>query len=161
MKRLVVLLTCLLLVIGIAASANAGSGVLGLDYAPKSSSVLAYGSIALTNKIKVGCEYSGLLSDTGSFRADILYRATGSGRSALDVGAGVALTTPVTCYLVLQGTNYLTDEWFLHTAVAYKVTPAPTALSWSVGVGYDISDSIFARVAVADEAIALGVGFRF
>jgi opacity protein-like surface antigen len=161
MRKFVVLLTSLLLIIGVAAGASAQSGVMGLDYTPSTSSVVGYGSMALTDKIKVGVEYSGLLSGTGDFRADILYQATGSGRSSLDVGAGVALTTPISAFLVLQGTTYFTDQLVLHTSIAYKVTPAPTALSWSAGVGYDISESVFAKVSYSDGAIAVGVGFRF
>jgi len=134
---------------------------MGFDYTLSTSSVTAYGSMALTDKIKVGVEYSGLLSGTGDFRADVLYQATGSGQSSLDVGAGVAFTTPISGFLVLQGTNYFTEQLFLHTSIVYKITPAPTSLSWSAGVGYDFSDSMFAKVSYANGAIAVGMGFRF
>ncbi len=161
MKKFVVLVTSLLLIIGVAAGASAQSGVMGFDYTPSSSSVTAYGSMALTDKIKVGVEYSGLLSGSGDFRADVLYQVTGSGRSSLDVGAGVAFTTPISAFLVLQGANYLTDQLFLYTAIAYKVTPAPPSLSWSAGLGYDFSESMFARVSYGNGAISAGIGFRF
>lgn len=159
MKRLVVLLTSLILIAAAAAcaSASAAAGILGVDYSIERQEAYAYGSLALNDDFKVGAEYSG----NGEVVLNVLYQVAGGGLSSLDVGVGFSATSPIKAYLVLQGVNYVSTKAFLHSSVAYKVSPAPSDLSWSIGAGYDFSDSVFARITYHDNSVSIGFGLRF
>lgn len=159
MKRLVVLLTSLMLIAGAAAcaSASAEAGILGIDYSIERQGVSAYGTLPLTDDFRIGAEYSG----ASDIVLNVLYQVAGGGLSSLDVGIGLSATTPIRAYLVLQGVNYVSPKAFLHSSVAYKVSPAPSDLSWSIGVGYDFSDNVFGKVTYRSNSVLVGFGLRF
>lgn len=163
MRRLTVVLTSLLLLVAVAACTNANdkAGIAAVNYSLDGKAASFYGSFALTEDIKISVEYAGIEGVKGELGVDALYQIVGDGLSSLDVGIGVGVTTPIKASVVIQGTNYVSPKAFLHSSAAYQVSPSPSELIWSVGAGYDFTDSLFATVTYGSNGMALGCGLRF
>jgi len=129
------------------------------DYSLDRQAFGFYGSFAVTEDIKVGMEYAG--DGSGELAANILYQVAWGGLSSLDVGIGLSVTTPIRAYIVVRGVNYVSSKAFLHSSAAYKVSPSPSELKWSIGVGYDFSDTVFGVATYRDTGMTVGFGLRF